>query len=156
VIVFPPSTAVTVVIDGTPVRAYCQAHVRDGRTLGPPDPFITRVADRIWYEGDRIVVQRGARIVRMTPERGELPLAPVLRALGARVSFANRRLFAYFPRRPIATPSPFDAQIRGVSPRVVFTPEPVTTPRPVWTGVPLPRRTPLPVTVPTPAGRRVE
>lgn len=140
------------VIDGSPVRAYRQAHVRDGRTLGPPDPFVTRVADRIWYEGARIVVQRGACVVRVTPAGGELPLAPVLRGLGARVSFSNRRLFAYFPRRPIATPSPYDARLPSVPSRVVFTPEPVATPRPVWTGVPLPRRTPLPVTVPTPVG----
>lgn len=159
-IVSPPPATVTVALDGRPIPAYHEAFLRSGHTYAPLRPFVTSAADRLWYERGDLVIQRGNRIVRVpipprapgTLDRTYVPLARVLRALGACVEYASRRVDVRFTRSAVRTPAPFDASRPGVAPRAVFTPEPIETPRPRWSGTPLPRRTPLPVVEPTPAG----
>jgi len=112
----------------------------------------------MWYEGDTLVIVRGGHFVRVrlrerapdALDRVYVPLADVLRALGALVTYDRRTVEIRIVARPLGTPTPFDVAAPQVSPSAVFTPAPVPTPRPIWTGVPLPRRTPLPVTAPTP------
>lgn len=145
----------TVVLDGRPVLSYHGAYDAAGRVYAPLRPFVTRMADRIWFKGDRLVIMRaGRRIVLAVPSRepdaldhAYVPLASLARALGARVAFARGRLdVATGALKPVATPTPYAGET--IPPRVVFTPAPVSTPRPVWTGMPLPRRTPLPYPTP--------
>jgi hypothetical protein len=149
---FPPSAAVTVVVDGAVVRSYQPASLRCGRTYAPLDPFVTRLADRIWYDGRTLTIERGARVVRLWFGRKPrvVLLGAVVRGLGGSITYGDHRVDVQFPREPIATPSPFDSAFANTSPRVVFTPEPSPTVRPVWSGPPLPRRTPIPVPAPTP------
>jgi hypothetical protein len=157
--IFPPAP-VTILIDGRPLEGYSLAYVAQNRVYVPVEPLMTAVADRIWYEGDSLVIVRGTRrvAVRLGRSPGELdstfvPAGAVLRALGASVRFepAEHRLVVHLPSLAIATPTPFDPNAPSVSPAAIFTPAPLPTPRPVWTGAPLPRRTPLPV--PPPARR---
>lgn len=154
--VFPPAAAVTIVLDGQAVPAYIGAYEAQGRVLAPVRPFLTGIADRLWFDGDVLVIQRDGRIVRIpiasrmpdALDRAYIPIAPVLRELGAVVRYDEERR-EMLVRSPdageIATPQPFDPNAPAVAPHVVFTPTPVPTPRPVWTGPPLPRRTPLPL-----------
>jgi hypothetical protein len=152
---FPPDVSVTVLVDGRPLAAYVRAYESDGRVYAPVAPLLTRLADRFWFEGDTLHIERAGRgvSVRLEPRfRGELdgtyvPAGPVLRALGAAVRYdpSARRLAVTLPKeRALASPSPFDPSQRGVAPNPVFTPVAPPTPRPVWTGSPLPRRTALP------------
>lgn len=152
---FPPGTPVTVRLDGSPLPAYVRAYVWRGRTYAPVRPLVARVADRLWFEGDVLVIVRDGRIVRVPMARRApdaldsafVAVAPVLRALGASVAYdAHQRAVEVrtAPAGGIATPSPYQPGAGAVSPRTVFTPQPVETPRPVWSGSPLPRRTPLP------------
>lgn len=152
---FPPGAPVGVTIDGRPIAAYVRAYLSGGRVYVPVAPLLTRLADRLWFEGDVLVVQRGERSVRVRLEpryRAELrgayvPAAAVLRALGATIGYdaAQRRLNVIVPVSwVVVTPSPFNAAIPAVSPSAVFTPPPPSTPRPVWSGSPMPRRTALP------------
>jgi hypothetical protein len=152
---FPPDTSVTVLVDGRPLAAYVRAYESDGRVYAPVAPLLTRLADRFWFEGNTLVIERGARriSVRLEPRfRGELegtfvPAGAVLRALGADVRYdpATRRLAVRLPAQSVvASPTPFDPAQRAATPNPVFTPAPPPTPRPVWTGSPLPRRTALP------------
>ncbi|HTX57080.1 MAG TPA: hypothetical protein VMD47_08235 [Candidatus Acidoferrales bacterium] len=158
---FPPAAAVTVAIDGRPVLAYHAAYLRAGHVYAPLRPFITRVAFRLWYEGDTLVISRGGHQARLRLDPRQpgalddvyVPAARVLRALGAQVSYGSRRLDVRIGYVPIATPTPFNASLPSAPPQAVFTPPPAVTPRPVWTGTPLPRRTPLPVIAPTPQDR---
>ncbi len=155
---FPPAAAVVVVLNGQRIASYGATFLTGGHVYAPLRPFVTRLADRIWFEKDRLVIVRdGRRIDVRTPSREPdaldhlyVPLAYVLRALGAAVTYHRGVLNVRFASTEVlATPTPFaGAQI---SPRPVFTPQPVPTPRPIWTGEPLPRRTPLPY--PTPAMR---
>lgn len=151
--IFPPDP-VTILVNGRPLEGYSRAYVAQDRVFVPVEPLMTRVADRIWYEGDSLVIQRGARSVRV--RLGEapaeldstfVPAGAVLRALGVSVWFEPRehRLVVRLPSHAVGTPTPFDPGAPSVPPAAVFTPVPPQTPRPVWTGSPLPRRTPLPI-----------
>lgn len=152
----------TVVLDGRPVTAYRRAFDAGGHIYAPIRPYVTRVADRLWFDGNRLLIVRdGRRVAVELPSRepdalaqAYVPIAYVLRALGARVAFSNRTLVVQMRASVIARPTPYAGA--AVMPRAVFTPTPPITPRPVWTGSPLPRRTPLPVTVPSPAPVRRE
>ena len=156
---FPPTAAVTVTIDGRPVLAYHAAYLLGGHVYAPLRPFVTRVAYRVWYEGDSLVVARGDRRVRIPLQPRQpsaldgayVPLASIVRALGAAVTYEPQHLEIRTRYIPLSSPTPFDAALPSAPPQIIFTPTPVSTPRPVWSGSPLPRRTPLPVTEPTPA-----
>lgn len=154
--------AVTVVLDGKPLQAYTAALEINGRVVAPLRPFVTAIADRLWFEGNVLVIARDGRMVRVpVASRGPdalnhafLPVAHLLRELGARVDYDPRR-----HRLDVRTPGPQAPesplpQAQSVTPRSVFTPAPVATPRPVWTGSPLPRRTPLPYATPRPTPPR--
>jgi hypothetical protein len=155
---FPPAAHVTVAINGRPVAAYHRPYLRDGRVYAPLRPFVTAVAYRFWYEGDVLVISRAGREarIRLQPRQpGALddvyvPIANVLRALGAQVSYASQRLDVQVKYVPLSSPTPFDSTQPSAPPQTIFTPISSPTPRPVWSGSPIPRRTPLPVTAPTP------
>ncbi|MGB8149820.1 MAG: hypothetical protein WCE97_01340 [Candidatus Cybelea sp.] len=157
---FPPAP-VAILVDGRPLASYVRAYVAGGRVLAPVAPLLTRLADRVWYEGDTLVIERGARRVRVPLEKtfpdqfdgAYIAIGPVLRALGASVCWEpkRRRLIVRLPERGnVAAPTPFDPVAPSAPPATVFTPSPPVTPRPIWTGSPLPRRTPLPVPPPRP------
>jgi hypothetical protein len=155
---FPPPAHVTVAINGRPVVAYHRPYLWGGRVYAPLTPFVTNVAFRVWYEGDVLVISRAGREarIRLDPRQpGALddvyvPIANVLRALGARVTYAPQRLDVQITYVPLSSPTPFDATQPSAAPQTIFTPIPSPTPRPVWTGSPIPRRTPLPAAAPTP------
>jgi hypothetical protein len=163
--VFPPPPSVTVVVDGRPLPAYVRAFVERGRVFAGVRPLLIALADRAWYEGNVLVLQRDDRRVRVaiplgSPEEDDvtyLPVAHLLRALGDRVVYSEhpRTIEISTPQAsPVALPSPYSALAPSVRPNPVFTPEPVATPRPQWSGSPLPRRTPLPFASPLGKGRR--
>lgn len=158
--ILPLAAAVTVLLDGRPVLSYAHAYIAAGRTYAPLAPYVTRIADRIGYDGNGLVIQRGERctrlvLMRVSPDaldREYVPLAPLLRALGATVVYdARRRLVEVDSPSPraIRTPQPFDANAPQVTPRVIFTPTPMPQPPFVWRGPAVPRRTPLPYPEPT-------
>jgi hypothetical protein len=160
---FPPPTPVSIVVDGRPLAAYVRAYAFEGRIYAPVSPLLTRLADRIWYEGDSLVIQRANTRVRVALTHGLVgqlngdfvAVGPVLRALGASVRYepsARRLIVSISPRTLVASPTPFNPNAPSASPGAVFTPTTPPTPRPVWTGSPLPRRTPLPA--PPPVFRR--
>ena len=147
------------IVDGSPLAAYERAYVAGGRVFAPVDPLLTRVADRLWFDGDALVVERGGRRVRVPLASAwaarlgaaYVMAAPVLRGLGATVTYqaAGRRLIVTLPAHAgIASPAPFDPVAPSIAPNAVFTPFASPTPRPVWTGSPLPRRTALPLPPP--------
>ncbi len=155
---FPPAP-VAVSIDGRPVAAYVRAYLAGGRVFAPAAPLLTLLADRIWFDGDTLVAQRGQRRVRirLTPgSSGQLggtyiAAGPALRALGATVHYepGTHRLFVSTSARVVvASPTPFNPAVPSVAPSAIFTPTPTATPRPIWTGSPLPGRTPLPLSQP--------
>ncbi|MGC1382056.1 MAG: hypothetical protein WA814_13660 [Candidatus Baltobacteraceae bacterium] len=152
---FPPDTPVTVEVDGRPLAAYVRAFAAGGRVFAPVSPLLEQLADRLWFEGSTLVIERAGRRVRVALGKGfsgdlnalYVPAGPVLRALGASVRYepAARRLEVRLPAAGgIASPTPFNPQAPLIAPNPVFTPLPIPTPRPIWTGSPLPRRTPLP------------
>lgn len=154
---FPPVTPVSVTVDGRPLAAYVHAYVAGARVYAPVRPLLTRLADRLWYDGQSLVIERGGKQARVRIGAGTFPgqldgvyvmVAPVLRALGAAVRYdaADRRLVVNVSQRAIlASPTPFNPAIPSIAPSAVFTPSIPRTPRPIWTGSPLPRRTALPV-----------
>jgi hypothetical protein len=156
---FPPGIPVSVVVDGRSLAAYPGAYLASGRVYASVDPLITGIADRIYYEGRGLVIERGNRRV-VVALIGPAPAAfgslyvmaaPLLRALGASVRFDARSdvLTVRSGRNgELASPTPFGTTLPAATPGTVFTPEPAVTPRPVWTGSPLPRRTPLPFFTP--------
>jgi hypothetical protein len=158
---FPPGAPVTVVVDGRFLAAYATAFVAGGRVFVPVDPLLTRLADRIYYEGNTLVVERSGRRIRvaMVPapagfNGAYVMAAPILHALGATVRYDARERVLFVQTRPgqvLISPTPFSGGVPSPPPAPVFTPEPVATPRPVWTGSPLPRRTPLPYFTQPPA-----
>lgn len=147
-----------IIVDGRPLASYRRAYEAGGRVFAPVDPLLTRLADRLWYEGRTLVIERGGRRVRVALAPvfvGELDAAyvavgPVLRALGLTVRYDSRAalLSVRLSRPTVGLPTPFAPAAPSAAPSAVFTPEPVATPRPVWTGSPLPRRTPLPALEP--------
>jgi hypothetical protein len=151
-------------VDGRFLAAYATAFVVSGRVFVPVDPLLTRLADRIYYEGNTLVVERGGRRIRvaMAPVPAGfngvyVMAAPILHALGATVRYDARERVLFVATKPgevVASPSPFNGALPTPPPAPVFTPEPVETPRPVWTGSPLPRRTPLPFFTQPPATER--
>jgi len=162
---FPPGTLVTVVVDGRPIVGYAPAYLAGGRVFLPVAPLLTRLADRLWLDGDTLVIERGGRRVRVRvgpSDSGQLsavyvPAGPVLRRLGVLVRYdpAGRRLVLSIPARAsVASPAPFNPTLPSVAPGTVFTPMPVATPRPIWTGSPLARRTALPLPPPHGSGTR--
>lgn len=152
---FPLAAVVIVVLDGRRIFSYNEAFLSDGHVYAPVRPFVTRLADRISYDGGRLIIVRAGRSVslRIAPRQPDaldriyVPLAYVMRALGADVSYrAGTVRVRLTSGMPVATPTPYGGQV--AVPRPVFTPQPIETPRPVWTGIPLPRRTPLPYPTP--------
>ncbi|MBV9334033.1 MAG: hypothetical protein JO146_08490 [Candidatus Eremiobacteraeota bacterium] len=152
---FPPGAAVTIVIDGRPLRAYSRAYVANGRVFAPVDPLLTRLAERLWFDGNTLVVQRDSRRIRVPIPGGPaaaldgayIAAGPALHQLGIAVRYdgpTHRLLVRAGERESVASPTPFNAAAPTVVPAPVFTPSPPVTPRPVWTGSPMPRRTPLP------------
>jgi hypothetical protein len=152
---FPPATPVTLTVDGRPLPAYVRAYVTEGRVFAPVSPLLTRLADRVWSENGALVIERGARRVRVTlgpvsPSALNavyVMVAPILRALGASVRYdpaGHRLVVLTVERTVVASPTPFNPSVPAVAPSAVFTAPVPATPRPVWTGSPLPRRTPLP------------
>jgi hypothetical protein len=144
-----------VLIDGRPLVGYTRAYLAGGRVFAPVAPLLTGLADRLWMEGDTLVVERGDRRIRirLMPAPGGpldatyVAAGPVLRALGASVHYEakeRRLVVAISTRGVITSPTPFDPSVPSVAPTTVFTPAPPSTPRPVWTGPPYPRRTALP------------
>jgi len=155
VAIFPP-VALTLLLDGRPVRSYEPLYLTRGRVLGPVDPFLTRIADRIGYAGGFAIFVRGERIVRVrlapgppsSLSRTYVALVPLLRALGERVRLdpASETLDVRSPgARGIDGGGAYDPHAPAVPARPVFTPTPVPTERPVWNGTPRPRRTPIPL-----------
>lgn len=151
-----PPVALTLLLDGRPVRSYEPLYLARGRVLGPVDPFLTGVADRIAYKGGFAIFTRQGRVVRVRldvrPPGGlsqtYVALVPVLRGLGevVRLDPVRGTLDVRTPgRNAVATAGPYDARASQVAPRVVFTPTPVPTERPIWNGTPRPRRTPIPL-----------
>ena len=154
-LLYPLAAAVLILLDGKPVSAYADAFESKGRVFAPVSPYVTRIADRLWYEGDTLVIERDGRIayVRLpsrAPDALEtvyVAVAPILRSLGIPVTYDSQlhRLEVEVPSDvEIATPAPFDAAAPEASPRPVFTPMVPATARPAWSGPPIPRRTPLP------------
>lgn len=163
--IFPLAAALTIVLDGTPVRSYNAPYLDRGRVMAPLDPYVTAIARSIEYDGKELVVRLGdvfAQVpMRSAPPPGRyectyVALAPIARTLGARVWFDARThtLYVRTPQVAFATPTPFNPAVPRVAPTGVFTPAPPQTPRPVVSGTPLPRRTPLPVQSPPNPGRR--
>jgi hypothetical protein len=157
--VFPPGAPVALRLDGLPLPAYVRAYVADGRVYAPVRPLLARLADRLWFDGNVLVIVRDGRSVRIAlPARAPdaldsafVGIAPIVRALGASATYDPRaRLLDVRSARAavVTAAQPPVAGDQAVAPRTVFTPEPVATPRPVWTGSPLPRRTPLPAPAP--------
>lgn len=144
----------TVVLDGKTVRSYTGAFESAGRVYAPLRPFVTGIADAMWFDGDSLVIVRDGRsvVVRMPSREPDaldhayVPLAPILRSLGEVVEYQPfGRVVVHSPYPAVvATATPFNPAAPSAAPSAVFTPAPVPTPRPVWTGSPLPRRTPLP------------
>lgn len=143
------------VIDGRRVATYARAFVAGGRVFTPASLLLRAIADRIWLEGDRLVVERDGRRVRVAflPKSAVgldatyVAIGPLLRQLGERVQYRARSGYLDVrtpPAAPIASATPFQPQRLAPPARPVFTPEPEPTARPVWNGSPLPRRTPLP------------
>lgn len=154
-LLYPLAAAVLILLDGKPVPAYANAFESKGRVFAPVSPYLTRIADRLWYEGDTLVIERNGRTAHvLLPSRAPdaletvyVAVAPVLRSLGISVTY-DAQLHRLDVEEPsdveIVTPAPFDASAPEASPRPVFTPTAPPTARPAWNGLPVPRRTPLP------------
>jgi hypothetical protein len=149
----------TIVIDGTPVRSYNAPRLDHGRVVAPIEPYVTRIARSIGYDGEALIVRFGDLFAQIPAESAPFPdryastyvqLAPIARTLGAAVVFdtQSKTLYVQTPRAVLATPTPFNPAVPRVQPTAVFTPVPQTTPRPNVSGSPLPRRTPIPVQSP--------
>ena len=152
---FPPQAPVAVVVNGRPLAAYAHAYVEGGRVYAPLAPLVTETANRFWFEGDTLILERGGRRVRVRFGRSSndqldaaaIPVGPVLRSLGVGVRYdrLTRTLVVTLPTaRVVTTPTPLPALLPPVVPHAVFTPAETPTPRPLWTGSPMPRRTALP------------
>jgi hypothetical protein len=159
--IFPLAAATfSVVLNGSILRSYNAPYVKAGRVMAPIEPFVTSVAASIEYDAGVLIVRRGDRFaqVRMPEPHPAhfqstfVPIAQLLRTIGVSVSYdaAHRTLTIDAPRVPLSTPTPFNAAVPWVTPRVVFTPTPVQTAKPLVTGVPSPRRTPLPASTTVP------
>lgn len=155
-VIFPLAVALTVVIDGRPLRAYNAPYVKQGRVMAPLNPYVTAIARSIGYDGKALIIRLGDRFTQVPMASAPAPsrydrlyvaLAPIARTLGARVWFDvhTHTLYVQTPLRALATPTPFNPAVPEAPPRAVFTPSPAPQPRPTVSGTPLPRRTPIPV-----------
>jgi len=160
--VFPPGVAVVVLVDGRRISAYNQPFTSAGRVYAPVRPFVTALADRTWYEGNRLAITRDGHTVYVVMRaRGAdalngayVPLAAVARDLGARVEYRRGEVdIRTEPRVAVSLPTALPPAAL-IAPREVFTPTPAPTPRPEWRGPALPRRTPLPYSSPAPGSTR--
>jgi hypothetical protein len=136
-----------------------RAYLAGNRIYAPVSPLLTRLADRLWVDGDVVVVERDGRRVRTLLRDGYVTAGVVLRGLGipARYVPGEHRLIVTTPLAAVvASPTPFNPAVPTVAPSAVFTPMETPTPRPVWTGSPLPRRTALPVPPPQSSALRNE
>ena len=116
------------------------------------DPFLTMLSASVEMQDGGIVVRRGDRFAQARSYDGYVAIAPILRSLGAQVSYdtAARKLLVTLRPLPFATATPFNRSVPQAPPAVVFTPSPSATEKPVVAAKPLPRRTPLPVISATP------
>ena len=148
-------------LDGHRVRGYAGAFEINGHVFAPVRPYVTRIADRVYYDGGRLAIVRGSRTVYIrvpvrSPDaldRSYVPLSSVVMALGANARYvgsAHVLEIRLSPERTVLSPQPFDAGAPQATPNPVFTPVPVPTARPEYTGSPVPRRTPLPFVQVTP------
>lgn len=151
-----PSSAVTIVVNGTIVPSSTPARIVAGRVVAPLSPIVVRLAARTAYErtGGSVTIERdGVRfvvpVVYVEDGQPYVELGPVVRGIGGSAAFdsASKTLtIAVDSGGAIATPAPFDPAAPQVSPTVVFTPRPPPpTPRSTETGAPRPRRTAIPV-----------
>lgn len=128
-----------------------RAYIAGNRVYAPVSPLMTRLADRLWVDGNVLVIERDGRRVRTPLHGGYVMAGTVLRGLGvpARYEPASHRFIVTTPLpAPVASPTPFNPAVPSVAPSAVFTPPEPATPRPIWTGSPLPRRTALPLPPP--------
>ena len=159
-----PLAALSIVVNGSVMRSYNAPYIERGRVMAPLEPFVTAVAASVEYTGGVLIVRRADRFAQVQVRSAAhpcayqstyVPIASVLRTLGARVTYdaAARRLLVDLPPAALATPTPFNPAVPRVAPSAVFTPSPAPTPRPVVTGKPVPRRTPIPADFkPSPGG----
>ncbi len=153
--IFPlAAIPVAILLNGLPLESYNPAYLRAGRVQAPVAPYLTRIADHIGYAGGMMILRRGTAEVRIRTGTYDpkslpalyIPVAAVLRGLGARVTYdSGRRILEIRIRASDAVQimSPYPPRAPAARPTTVFTPEPVPTPRPIYTGVPHPRRTPV-------------
>ena len=120
--------------------------------MAPVDPYLTGLCASVELDGTKIIVRRGDRFTQAALVGGYVALAPVLRALGAQVTYdaRARALLIHMSAAPFATPTPITRAVPQVSPGAVFTPLPSPTEKPAVTAKPLPRRTPLPFNAASP------
>lgn len=122
---FPPGTPVTVLVDGRPLAAYTRAYLIGNRVYAAVSPLLTRLADRLWVDGDVLVVERDGRRVRTLLQGGYVRAGVVLRGLGVPAHYepAGHRLIVTTPLpAPVASPTPFNSAVPRVAPSAVFTP----------------------------------
>lgn len=150
--IFPPAAIpIAILLNGIPLQSYNRPYVAGGQVLAPVAPYVTRIADRISYSGGVMIVSRGrariaVRIKQSDPtalQNAYVPIAAVLRGLGARVRFNPARRVLEIEIHSHDEVQVMTPDVPAVAPTMVFTPEPVPTPRPVYTGSPRPRRTPI-------------
>jgi len=145
---------IVIMLNGSPLRSYNPPYLIHGRIEAPVAPFLTKVADRIGYAGETMIVVRGSSSVRIRTGPHDpkslqavyVPIAGLLRALGTRITYDRGRRVLEIQtgvQKPVQTMEPYQAVSPVPAPTTVFTPEPVQTPRPVSTGSPHPRRTPI-------------
>lgn len=153
--IFPPAAALTVVLNGKPVRSYNAPYVVHGRVMAPIEPFVTSIATEIRFDGSALIARLGDYFAQVPMRRSPLPqqyaqtyvaIGPIVRTLGAQIRYDAHTHIVYVRTPPVllALPTPFNPAVPRVAPSIVFTPSPVQTPRPTVTGTPLPRRTPIP------------
>ncbi|MBV8435271.1 MAG: hypothetical protein JO029_13410 [Candidatus Eremiobacteraeota bacterium] len=153
---FPPAASVTILVDGQPLPAYVRAYLAHGRVFAPLEPVLGRLADRAWFDGATLVIERDDRRVRVIvplPDAMDgtyVSVGQLARGLGVTVSYepAIHQLNLWTQPPAVALPTPFNPSLPQAVPQPVFTPEPIPTPKPQWSGPPLPRRTPLPLPPP--------
>jgi hypothetical protein len=137
------------------MAAYVRAYFFEGRVYAPLSPLVTRLADRVWFDGPDAIIQRDGHRIRVKSAAVDpaalhgvyVAVGPVLRALGATVRYepSGHRLAVQLAEHTVvALPTSFNPREPSPMPTAVFTPAVVPTPRPIWTGSPLPRRTGLP------------
>lgn len=161
--------AVTVLVDGVLVDGSTDARLQGAVVVAPLEPYLQAIADRIVVDAQsgRIVLQRGSRTVCITigspvvrsgdgsrplpiapyVRAGEpvIPLAAVVRALGASVDFdaRTRTVTVVTDPEPLASMTPDAAYTPPAEPMQTFTPNPSPAPSGPATAIPKPRRTPI-------------